>query len=72
MDLTVARRAARNPDGIVFYKIWNGRAEAEDARVQKNELTEEQVWPIVSYAQTLRQKPIARAHSSFVIRSPIR
>ena len=31
MDLTVARRAARNPDGVVFYKIWNGRAEAEDA-----------------------------------------
>ena len=24
-DLTDASRASRNPDGVVFYKIWNGR-----------------------------------------------
>src|SRR5215207_10484400 len=23
MDLTTARRAARNADGVVFYKVWN-------------------------------------------------
>ena len=25
-DLTDGRRASRNPDGVIFYKIWNGRA----------------------------------------------
>jgi len=56
MNLTVARRAARNPDGIVFYKIWNGRAKPK-MPAQKDELTRDQVWQIVSYAQTLRSKP---------------
>jgi mono/diheme cytochrome c family protein len=56
MDLTVARRAARNPDGVIFYKIWNGRQKPK-MPAQKNDLTKEQVWAIVSYVQTLRQKP---------------
>src|SRR5688572_13588655 len=55
MDLTNARRAARNPDGIVFYKIWNGRTKPK-MPAQKDELTKDQVWQIVSYAQTLRAK----------------
>ena len=55
MDLTVARRAARNPDGVVFYKMWNGRAKPKMPAV-KDELTKEQAWQIVSYVQTLRQK----------------
>jgi len=56
MDLTVARRAARNPDGVVFYKIWNGRQKPK-MPAQKNDLTKEQIWSIVCYVQTLRQKP---------------
>ncbi len=56
MDLTNPKRAGRNPDGIVFYKIWNGRARPK-MPAQKDELTKDQVWQIVSYAQTLRQKP---------------
>jgi len=55
MDLTNPRRASRNSDGIVFYKIWNGRSKPK-MPAQKNDLTKEQVWQIVSYAQTLRQK----------------
>ena len=53
MDLTNARRAARNPDGTVFYKIWNGR-KSPKMPAQKDELTKDQVWQIVAYAQTLR------------------
>lgn len=53
MDLTNARRAARNPDGTVFYKVWNGRKKPK-MPAQKDELTKEQVWQIVAYAQTLR------------------
>jgi mono/diheme cytochrome c family protein len=55
MDLTNPKRAARNPDGTVFYKIWNGRKKPK-MPAQKDELTKDQVWQIVSYAQTLRQK----------------
>jgi mono/diheme cytochrome c family protein len=55
MDLTNPKRAARNVDGIVFYKIWNGRAKPK-MPAQKDELTKDQVWQIVSFAQTLRQK----------------
>ncbi len=55
MDLTVGRRAVRNPDGVVFYKMWNGRVKPKMPAV-KNDLTKEQAWQIVSYVQTLRQK----------------
>ena len=55
MDLTVARRAARNPDGVVFYKAWNGRTKPKMPAV-KDDMTKEQLWQIVSYVQTLRQK----------------
>lgn len=55
MDLTVARRAARNPDGVVFYKAWNGRARPKMPAV-KDDMTKEQLWQIVTYVQTLRQK----------------
>jgi mono/diheme cytochrome c family protein len=53
MDLTTARRAARNPDGTVFYKVWNGR-KSPKMPAFKDELTKDQVWQIVAYAQTLR------------------
>jgi len=53
MDLTAAARATRNPDGVVFYKIWNGRPSARMPALSK-ELTKDQVWSIVAYVQTLR------------------
>jgi mono/diheme cytochrome c family protein len=55
MDLTNPRRAARNSDGVVFYKAWNGRAKPKMPAV-KEELSRDQLWQIVSYVQTLRQK----------------
>ena len=55
MDLTVARRAARNTDGVVFYKVWNGRSKPKMPTF-KDTLTKDQVWQIVSYVQTLREK----------------
>ena len=53
MDLTVARRASRNPDGVVFHKVWNGRKKPKMPAF-KDELSKDQVWQIVSYTQTLR------------------
>jgi mono/diheme cytochrome c family protein len=54
MDLTVARRAARNPDGIVFYKAWNGRKKPKMPSMRDEGLTKDQLWQIVTYVQTLR------------------
>lgn len=55
MDLTNPDRAASNPDGVVFYKIWNGRQQPKMPAF-KSEMTREDAWTIVSYVQTLRQK----------------
>jgi mono/diheme cytochrome c family protein len=54
MDLTSAKRAARNPDGVVFYKISNGRRKPKMAAF-KDELTKEQIWTVVAYVQSLRK-----------------
>jgi putative ABC transport system permease protein len=55
MDLTRADRAAANPDGVVFYKVWNGR-ESPRMPVFADQLSKEQAWAVVAYAQTLRKK----------------
>jgi mono/diheme cytochrome c family protein len=56
MDLTDAKRAERNSDGVVFYKIWNGRRKPK-MPPQKEDLTKEQVWAVVAHAQSLRKAP---------------
>ena len=42
---------SRNPDGVMFYKIWNGR---HDPRMPafKSEMTKEEVWQVVTYITT--------------------
>jgi mono/diheme cytochrome c family protein len=55
MDLTNPKRADRNSDGVVFYKVWNGRRKPKMPAF-KEELTEQQVWSVVAYVQTLRKK----------------
>ena len=54
MNLTVAKRAANNPDGVIFYKISNGRKKPK-MPAQKDDLTKEQIWSVVAYAQSLRK-----------------
>ena len=54
MDLTVAKRAERNPDGVVFYKIMNGRRKPKMPAF-KEEISSDQAWAIVAYVQTLRK-----------------
>jgi mono/diheme cytochrome c family protein len=55
MDLTNAKRAADNADGIVFFKVQNGRRRPKMPAF-KEELTEQQVWSVVAYVQTLRKR----------------
>ena|SRR5947209_5622557 len=54
MNLTRADHARLNPDGVVFYKIWNGRTSPK-MPVFSQDLTKEQVWAIVAFVQTLRK-----------------
>ena len=55
MDLTVAKRASRNPDGVVFYKLWNGRKKPKMPAFKNEGLTKDQAWQIVAFVQTLRR-----------------
>jgi len=55
MDLTNPKRADRNPEGVMFYKVSNGRRRPKMPAF-KEELTEQQIWSVVAYAQTLRKK----------------
>jgi mono/diheme cytochrome c family protein len=53
-DLTDGSRATANPDGVLFYKIWNGR-KSPKMPAFKTELGKEEIWSIVEYIKTLRQ-----------------
>jgi mono/diheme cytochrome c family protein len=55
MDLTNPKRTDRNPDGVVFYKVMNGRRSPK-MPAQKDQLSAEQIWSVVAYVQTLRKK----------------
>ena len=52
-DLSDPARASRNPDGIIFYKVWNGRR-SPDMPAFKTELERDDVWAVVHYVKTLR------------------
>ena len=54
-DLTDASRAARNPDGILFYKLWNGRKQPKMPAF-KSDLSKDEVWAVVEYAKSLRKQ----------------
>lgn len=56
MDLTNPKRAARNPDGVVYYKVLNGKQRPKMPAF-KDDLSEEQIWTVVAYVQSLRKQP---------------
>jgi mono/diheme cytochrome c family protein len=53
-DLTDGSRAPRNPDGVMFYKIWNGRNDPKMPAF-KTDLPREDVWTVIQYVKTLRR-----------------
>ena len=53
-DLTDARRASRNPDGVMFYKIWNGRSKPKMPAL-KTDISRQDVWTVINYVKTLRR-----------------
>lgn len=54
-DLTDSRRASRNPDGVMFYKIWNGRAKPK-MPAMKADISAADVWKLVHYVKSLRRQ----------------
>jgi len=46
-------RMSRNPEGVVFYKIWNGRKDP-DMPAFKSRMTKDEAWSIVAYVLSLR------------------
>lgn len=55
MDLTNAKYAAENPEGVVFRKVMGGRFEPRMPAFE-DQMSKEQVWAVVGYVQTLRKK----------------
>jgi mono/diheme cytochrome c family protein len=53
-DLTDGSRATANPDGVLFYKIWNGR-KTPKMPAFKTDLGKDEVWAVVEYVKTLRK-----------------
>jgi mono/diheme cytochrome c family protein len=53
-DLTDEFRADLNPDGVIYYKIWNGHPPQMPAF--KSKLTKEDTWALVEYVKSLRKK----------------
>lgn len=54
MDLTNPKRVEQNPDGVVYYKVANGRRRPKMPAF-KEELKPEQIWAVVAYVRTLRK-----------------
>jgi mono/diheme cytochrome c family protein len=53
-NLTDKVRAAFNPDGVVFYKVWNGR-QSPKMPAFKTEMSKDEVWTVIHYMKTLRK-----------------
>lgn len=54
-NLTDPIRAGFNPDGVMFYKIWNGREKPKMPAFRQDGLTRDDVWKVIAYVKTLRK-----------------
>ena len=53
-DLTDEFRYELNPEGVLYYKIWNGHP--PDMPSFKSTLTKDEVWTLVEFLKVLRKK----------------
>ncbi len=53
-DLTDEFRAELNTDGVIYYKVMNGRPPMP---AFSTKLTKATAWPLVEYVKSLRTKP---------------
>ena len=58
-DLTDDLRNQLNPEGVLFYKVWNGhaiqlRVQVDDMPAFRDKLSRDEVWAVVEYLKVLR------------------
>ena len=51
-DLTDEFRTDLNPEGVLYYKVWNGHT--DDMPAFKSKLTKDDTWNLVEYLKELR------------------
>jgi len=55
-NFTDRMRVAFNPDGVMFYKVWNGRSTAPKMPSFKSEgFSKDDVWTVIRFVNTLRK-----------------
>ena len=54
-DLGDPARVARNPDGTMFHKIWNGRKSPKMPAAKSEGMSKEDVWTVIHYIKTFRR-----------------
>jgi len=54
-NLTDRLRAAFNPDGVMFYKVWNGRTSPKMPAFKKEDMSKEEVWTVIQFVKTFRK-----------------
>jgi|SRR5262245_16770490 len=54
-NLTDPLRAAFNPDGVMFYKIWNGRESPKMPAFKNDLISKEEVWTVITFVKTFRK-----------------
>jgi len=60
-DLTDEYRDTINPEGVLFYKVWNGhavqlRTQVDDMPAYRDTLSRDEVWAVVEYLKVLRTR----------------
>jgi mono/diheme cytochrome c family protein len=54
-DLGDPERVSRNPDGVMYYKIWNGRRSPKMPAFKSEGLASDEVWQVIHYIKTFRK-----------------
>lgn len=54
-DLGDPDRVSRNPDGVMYYKVWNGRRSPKMPAFKSEGLSQDEVWQVIHFVKTFRQ-----------------
>jgi mono/diheme cytochrome c family protein len=54
-NFTDRMRAAFNPDGVMFYKVWNGRESPKMPAFRKEGMSKDEVWAVIQFVKTFRK-----------------
>ena len=54
-DFSDPERIPRNPDGVMYYKIWNGRKNPKMPAFKSEGLSPDEVWHVIHYVKTFRK-----------------